>query len=345
MPRTAPEVPTLLNDTEEEQTCYSCHNGNVAQKNVQADFQKISRHPVEQTAIGVTGQHHDPKESPLMLQGHVECADCHNTHASNNRSASAPSVSGKQDRVSGVSLSGTGIVPPLFASYEYEVCFKCHADSSSRYPIIMRVISSVNTRVQFDPANSSYHPVAAVGKNNDVPSIPSSYEPMLTVTSMIYCTDCHDSDDSIAVGGTGPRGPHGSRYSPLLRERYEMADNTGEAQSSYALCYRCHNRTSILADVSFQKSSSMRGGHSGHLGPAVNAPCSSCHDAHGVKDDGVSGSHTHLINFNTAIVQPLTSSGYAMPVFIDNGSRAGSCILTCHGVAHDGLNAASLYRY
>jgi hypothetical protein len=334
-----------MNGAEEEQNCYPCHNGAVASRNIQAEFQKPSHHPVEIAAIGITPGHHDPNESPTLLLGHVECADCHNAHAANNRAAAAPAVSGKLDRVSGVALSGSGITAPLYASNEYEICFKCHADSSSRYPMIIRVFNTVNARLEFDPANPSFHPVTAMGKNSDVPSIPSSYQPALTPSSVIYCTDCHDSDDSTAVGGSGPRGPHGSIYRPLLRERYETTDNTPESSSSYALCYRCHNRTSILSDVSFQKNASGKGGHSGHLGPSVNAPCSACHDPHGVKDDGLSGSHTHLINFDATISQPLTSSGYPVPVFNDSGSRSGNCTLVCHGIVHDGTNAGSWYRY
>ncbi len=335
----------LLNAAEEEQTCYPCHNGNVASRNVQAEFQKASHHPVELTAIGITPNHHEPNESPTLLAGHVECADCHNSHAANERTANAPALSGKMDRVSGVTLGGSGIVPPLFAVYEYEVCFKCHADSSSRYPVIARVVSTVNTRLQFNPANPSYHPVTATGRNNDVPSIPSTYQPDLTASSIIYCTDCHDSDDSVSLGGSGPRGAHGSIYSPILRQRYEMNDNTPESPANYALCYQCHNRSSILSDISFQKNSTGKGGHSGHLGSPVNTPCSACHEPHGVKDNGLSGSHTHLINFDSTIVQPLASSGYSVPVFNDNGTRSGNCTLVCHGVSHDGFNGASLYRY
>lgn len=335
----------LMNRVEEEENCYPCHNGNVASSDIQAGFMKPSRHPVNLTAAGVTANHHEPDERPALLVDHVECADCHNAHAANGRPAAAPAVSGKLDRVSGVTLGGSAIIPPRYAAYEYEICFKCHADSSSRHPLIVRVQNTVNTRVEFNPANASYHPVAAGGANSDVPSIPSALRPDLTVSSIIYCTDCHDSDESASVGGTGPRGPHGSLYPPLLRERYEMTDNTPENAAGYALCYRCHNRTVILSDASFQKNGAGKGGHSGHLGPAVNAPCSACHDPHGVTGNVSAGSHTHLINFDMGIVLPLSGSGYSTPVYNDGGSRTGSCSLTCHGKAHDGFIGSSVYRY
>ena len=343
-PHSADGPERLLNYLEEEKNCSPCHNGNVASKNIQAQFQKVSRHRVEMTTIGVTPNHHTAGESPAFLTGHVECVDCHNPHASNDTPvASPPSVSGSLKSVSGVTINGGGITPPNYAKYEYEICFKCHADSETLFPAVPRVVNTVNARIEFSLDNPSYHPVAGSGRNPDVPSLPSAYEPTLTAASIIYCTDCHDSDESVSVGGSGPRGPHGSQYSPLIRERYETTDNTPESPGNYALCYRCHNRSSILLDESFQKRTAgvtaSKGGHSGHLGPSVNAPCSSCHDAHGVKDNGVSGDHTHLINFDTRIVGAAPSNSY--PFFADYGTRSGSCTLVCHGVEHD----AAFHRY
>jgi hypothetical protein len=107
-----------------------------------------------------------------------------------------------------------------------------------------------------------------------------------------------------------------------------------ESPSTYELCYWCHNRTSILSDVSFRKNGAGKGGHIGHITGTVNAPCSICHDPHGILDNGMSGSHTNLINFDTRYVTAV--SGNAYPLFADTGSRSGSCMLVCHGVIHDG---------
>jgi predicted CXXCH cytochrome family protein len=305
----------LLYYPEEEKNCYLCHDGNVAQKNIKAQFQRISAHRVDATT-GV----HDPTERPdLMTARHVECADCHNPHAANGTSAEAPRVSGRLAKVSGVD-AGKAVVNP--AVNEYEICFKCHADLAPGLPYIPRVVNSTNTRLEFSTLNPSYHPVVGIGKNlTDVPSIPSTYEPTLTASSVIYCTGCHADDGGVS------RGPHGSSFPPILRDRYETIDGTIESFTAYALCYRCHNRTSILNDDSFGES-----GHNLHI-VEQNAPCSVCHDPHGIVDDASPGSRTHLINFDTRIVSP--APGNTKPIFNDTGRFSGNCTLVCHGTTHN----------
>ncbi len=316
----------LLYNAREEDNCYACHKGNVAKKNIYAQFQKSSHHAVEYAA-----DVHSPVESPLMITNHVECDDCHNPHSVSGATASAPYISGRLTWVSGVDLNGAAVTP---ASYEYQICFKCHADStpsilfSPGYPI-PRAISTTNLRTKFNTINPSYHPVEGIGKVMSVPSIPSPYTPTLTATSSIYCTDCHDSDESSSAGGSGPRGPHGSVYPPILLMQYTTYDNTIESFQNYALCYRCHNRDTVLSSRSFKK-------HQTHV---INdqAPCSVCHDPHGVPSDaGVTGSHTHLINFNTSIARPV--SGQVYPLYTDNGNGTGSCTLICHGMTHVNLS-------
>jgi hypothetical protein len=143
------------------------------------------------------------------------------------------------------------------------------------------------------------------------------------------CTSCHADDD-------GGRGPHGSSFAPILRERYDTAGSTAESYEAYALCYRCHDRRSILADESFRRApqrTASGGGHSGHL--AAGIACAACHDPHGVPRQvpgAAAAAHTHLINFDLRVAQPV--GGEEAPRFVDGGHRAGSCTLVCHGVEH-----------
>jgi hypothetical protein len=269
--------------------------------------------------------------------------DCHNPHAANNnKTVAPPEVSGRLDGVSGVTIDDAIVRPAI---NEYEICFKCHAASSAQsiFPPVPRVIQEYNTRLEFQTNNPSYHPVAGTGASNDVPSL---IMPM-TISSQIYCTDCH-SDESVANGGSGSRGPHGSQYAPILKEQYKTTnDNIIYSNNNFALCYRCHYESSIMSDNTFRKNvDSNKGGHFGHVqssalvGPDPQSPiyasCSVCHDPHGIRDNGVSGSHKRLINFDTRVVSALPASGFSVPIFSGTGNGTGSCTLVCHGVQHDG---------
>lgn len=317
----------LLHKLAEEENCYPCHSRTISTLDIKSQFLKISHHPVEATTIDITGNHHDPAEDVSFLQGHVECLDCHNPHAAHGTEADPPDASGRLALVKGKNKSGT-VVDSV--TYEYEICFKCHGDSSNSIPIVTRWINENNTALEFNPANPSYHPVISIGQNTDMPSLPSTYEPELTTTSIISCVDCHDSNETSKLGKGGPRGPHGSIFRPILRQRYDTMDNMLESEFAYTLCYRCHDRIKLLDDQGLYNSS----GHREHV---VNqhAPCAACHDPHGVQFNAL-GSQTHLINFAVAIVAPFGTN--TTPLFYDNGDRSGSCVLVCHGRDHDGVN-------
>jgi predicted CXXCH cytochrome family protein len=302
----------LLNAAGEEDNCYPCHNGNVAAKNVQAEFNKLSRHPVS----GNTGVH-DAAEPGVIQSRHVECADCHNPHATNTLGGEPP---GSLAGVRGITITGTEVKPVAF---EYQVCFRCHADSTGKpAPLIARQIAQTNVRLEFDPANPSHHAVAGPGRSANVPSL----LPPWTTASVLRCRDCHNNDAGPGAGGIGPGGPHGSTHPPLLERRYVTTDRTTESAANYALCYKCHNRNAIINE----------GGpfpyHKKHI-IDDRTPCSVCHDAHGIS--GAQGNPTNnsrLINFDVSVVTP--SSGGLLR-FESLGPNRGRCYLTCHGKNHN----------
>lgn len=298
----------LLHFARLEDNCLNCHDGSVAKTNLKSEMLKFSRHDVARYE-GI----HDLKESPSAAIRHVECVDCHNPHAVQDTHAKAPVVPGAMLGVSGVTASGGSTER---AQYEYEVCFKCHADNPNRpQSTITRQITQTNTRLEFDPSALSFHPVLAPGANRNVPSL----KPPMTVATMIYCTDCHNSDSA-----SGAKGPHGSNYQNLLAYRYETSDYTQESSYSYQLCYRCHSRNSILNNESFAK-------HTEHLQKQI--PCSACHDAHGISSvQGTSSNNSHLINFDTTIVRPDPATGRLE--FEDTGIFHGRCYLQCHDKTH-----------
>lgn len=315
-PHTAGSRERLLIFKFEEDNCLDCHDGRVATTDIASAMAKPYYHGVED----FTGVH-DAAEDYAWEQvpRHVECSDCHNPHqAGETPSPGAGVVSGATQGVRGISAAGQ-MVPA--AQYVYEICFKCHSDIANNVinsPPVSRQLTNLDTRQTFNPANPSFHPVVGQGKNSDVPSLLPPY----TIHSIISCTDCHGSSDPL-----GPAGPHGSDYRYLLTERYVTEDNTPESPSSYALCYQCHSRSILMQDRSFV--------HREHV-VDQNAPCSACHDAHGISAmQGNTLHNTHLINFDLSIVAP-TPAGRLE--YIDRGRLRGDCFLNCHGVLHDPMS-------
>jgi predicted CXXCH cytochrome family protein len=298
----------LLQSRTPEENCLVCHNGVVVKKNIAADFQKISIHP-----ITLNSQAHSPNEDPINPRvRHVVCADCHDPHSVRDMPAVAPNASGALANLTGVTAGGA-IIRPL--QREYELCFRCHADSVARGPAtVTRQFPQTNLRLAFSLANQSFHPVVGIGKNlNSVPSLIAPW----TVNSLMYCTDCHNSDSGPKAGGSGANGPHGSIFAPILERNLALADYQSESPATYALCYKCHDRNRVLSSVSFRF-------HYSHV-VQDKAACTTCHDSHGV------ATQPHLVNFNTTYV---TASSLGPISYTATGTSKGVCTLTCHGYDH-----------
>ena len=310
----------LLIFENEEDNCLSCHNGRVARTNIQSELLKRSAHdPTRRTG------RHDPTESHGGDRDHVECSDCHNPHAVSklSRGSRYIPIDATLAKVKGV---GSGGSPTEEAQHEYEVCFRCHGDRAAKIDRrIERQSNTDNLRLKFSPSNPSAHAVISSSRNSGSESV--SLLSSVPTGTMLRCTDCHNNDSGPRAGGGGPSGPHGSVHDNLLERNYTTKDNTPESAVTYAMCYKCHNRTSILNDESYR-------GHKLHIEDA-QTPCSACHDPHGVSRTGGgrgNSDHTHLINFDMAIVFPEESTGRLE--FKDTGRFSGNCTLTCHNVPH-----------
>ncbi len=307
----------LLKHAAEEQVCLDCHNGHVARSNIDTALSKISAHPLNLTT-GV----HDPTENVLVSDRHVECQDCHNSHAVWPIAAGM----GTLRNVRGITIGGAEVDP---ITAEYQLCFRCHGDTQPSAEVrTNRLIPEPNVRLDFSTSNPSYHPIAAPGANPNVPSLISPW----STGSTMKCTDCHDNDEPFPGPDSTSRGPHGSNYQPILQRQYITTDPNPESASAYALCYKCHDRSSILGDQSFSKHrrhiSGMGGGGGGG---SLNTPCNVCHDPHGVRPSGLH-SGTKLINFDLDVVQP-NSDG--LLYYQSTGTFEGSCYLSCHGKNHN----------
>lgn len=277
-----------------------------SRKNIETEFVKAYRHPTFD-AKGIHRSNEILPEADSRMPRHAECVDCHNPHYLSPENKFA-GIRGK--RVGNVVSS---------VSKEYELCYKCHAESANlpgRF---------TNKRIEFALTNPSFHPVEGEGKNTAVISLLKPYKEKkgnAGDVSTISCSDCHGSEDP-----QGARGPHGSLYEHILVDHYSIGDNQLETPFAYALCYRCHDRASILGNESFRYHALHIEGRSGATG-ARGTSCYTCHSSHGSPDN------KYLITFNRAVVSP-NSQGQLK--FVEKGVSTfrGECYLSCHGVDHN----------
>ena len=250
---------------------------------------------------------HDPVEAAIVQSRHVECVDCHNPHASN---ATAGTLSGSLIGVRGVDINGLEVNP---ATTEYQICFRCHADSAGKpAPLVARQIAQGNARLEFSTGNPSYHPVAGIGRSTNVPSLIAPW----TVSSIMKCGDCHNNNTGPGAGGTGPKGPHGSTNVVLLERPYALT----ATPTAGDICYKCHNQTVVKAESPHNRSEHLRYG------------CKACHDPHGISStQGNTTYNSRLINLSTTDNTPV---GTPAKLYIDTVAR--KCYLNCHGESHNG---------
>jgi predicted CXXCH cytochrome family protein len=308
----------LLAWRQERDNCLACHAGTVARKNIAAEFDngsKSSRHPIE-----IAEWTHDPVESAASMPRHVTCVDCHNPHAATAKPAIPPAVPGALQGVSGVSAGG---IPVREATFEFQVCSKCHGVREPAGAGITRVEATRIVSTKIDPSNQSFHPIVTQGRNSTIKGLITP----LTASSMIGCTDCHNNDDW-SPNGISPRGAHASRYAPILERYYQTTDPTPESATNYDLCYKCHDRSTLLRDGA---------GMFPHYKHVVEkqAPCAACHDAHG------SRRNAHLINFMTRDINGatvVTPNAAGRLEYQTTGVGRGTCYLACHGRQHAPLS-------
>jgi predicted CXXCH cytochrome family protein len=280
--------------------------------------------------IGLNGASYQVNQQLPLRTPRVECVDCHNSHVSGSSSVMAGRIKRSLKMVKGISKDTLGSVD---ASHEYEICYKCHSGSFA-YKFVgvdkpNRVIGETDQMKRFDPANPSYHPVAALRRGNGASLLAQYQSSMLS----IECSDCHNSDESKKAGGSGPNGPHGSRYPHILMARYEMPLKSGRGaagsgyRSDYALCFTCHSDIYVMTSgTSFMNGSVNE--HQSHV-VTFGIPCFACHDPHGVpaQDGATRANGAHLINFDRSYA---ASPSVPVPRYLSSGTASGSCTVSCH---------------
>lgn len=347
-----------------EQACIGCHNGaNISPmptwENVFAEYAapKVG-HPFPSST-----NPHDAAEGALLNNNrHATCADCHNSHGSEAVSIfpAAPLLRVSQKDVAGISATdGVTVLTP--AVNQYENCLRCHGTSTGKQVLPMYGYAPVRAVAAGDPLNlipqfavtsTSSHPVMH-GRNSPYPQ-PSLRATMMNLDGVtqgramgtqILCTDCHNSDDNREFGGAGANGPHGSKWTHILERRYEFSETATpgalisnlfpnpdlSVNGPYGMCAKCHDLTSILQNASWNQ-------HASHINTGLS--CSTCHTAHGMGATSGSISGERLVNFDLNVVAP----NGALPISYNRA--ANTCVLACHGVAHnpDGTVTSSVLR-
>lgn len=255
-----------------EVACYSCHslpsdgfksalntdwyglgaNMSAASQAIYGQLQQPYGHRVGQWS----GEHRstatdEVSGNRLATPQHVECTDCHNSHAAGKVAVSGPKRSAATPASNAIGpdspLAGVwGVEPPTASMWtapnvtgytvlsaavkEYQVCFKCHSGFNAT-PI------GTDQAKEFNTNNASYHPV--MGPTRSPHLDPASMkEPWKNVGAQtMYCSDCH-----MASGAAQASGSHGSEYPYALQGYWNGGNNrlATETNDSDLLCNNCH---------------------------------------------------------------------------------------------------------
>jgi len=336
-----------------EQDCVACHSGgsniSPAAPDVFSEFKKKA-HP-----FPAGSNTHDAAESTLLNNNrHSTCADCHDSHASQqvNTFAPPPTLRISQTGIAGISANdGTTVLTS--AVNQYENCLRCHGTSSGKqanplfgYLPARAAADPLNVLKYFGATAKSTHPVMRPRGSSGLPQ-PSLLASMLdlqggtthgrSMGTQIFCTDCHNSDDNREFGGTGPNGPHGSQYWHILERDYECSQAPGgpgtpvtinrnplpdlSIHGPYGMCAKCHDLNIVMQAISWS-------GHQNHV-YTDGFSCSVCHNAHGVGSTSSNPNGDRMIDFDVNVVG--SNNGLA----ISYNRASDTCTLVCHSVAHN----------
>jgi predicted CXXCH cytochrome family protein len=349
-----------------ELDCLTCHNGGSSIPSGMAPYANLANeygsakvgHP-----FPTSTNPHDAAENTLLSNNrHATCVDCHSAHGTEQVGTFPPPplLRVSQKDVAGIS-SSDGITVLAPAINQYENCLRCHGTSSGKQvkPIYgyfpVRAVAGgdpLNLIPQFATSATSSHPVMHLRSSSY--SQPSLRTAMLnldgstagrTMGTQILCTDCHNSDDNREFGGTGPNGPHGSKWSHILERNYGynappvqpggtvgnlFLSNDLSVTGPYGLCAKCHDLTIVESSTSWAY-------HANHIADGFS--CSTCHTAHGMVAGAGAISGERLVNFDMNIVG--SNSGAAVSYSKSTGA-AGTCVLVCHGTTHNSDGSVSM---
>jgi predicted CXXCH cytochrome family protein len=301
-------IPAMLR-VREPALCLTCHSGSAG-PDVASPFAKSYRHPLVADRGPVSANTLDVALPGAVRAGAATCSACHNPHVAGADPVRprAPNASKALLGVARVRVSnGAPGTSPLFTAVpasdtslvrEYELCFKCHSNANGTPALRADLAADLN------PANASFHPVEAQGRNTGVDrrSFAQGWSPDRLVT----CSDCHAPD------GDAGRGPHGSSYPHILKKPYN-ATTRSQPTTELDLCFECHAYRTYGDPAGGPASAFSRyPGHASHVAKGIS--CFGCHDAHGSA-------------FQPALLA-LRSPG--LSAYAQDIAGAANCTTSCH---------------
>jgi predicted CxxxxCH...CXXCH cytochrome family protein len=287
--------------------CYNCHGstaspaagaqGNRSGKDIQSQIAHAttagqSGHPSVSDAVHDSVAEFNAAAFGNTLGGkarHASCLDCHDTHEARPTGAGRTVGSATTGNAAGPALQGawgvrfTGTLAafatPTAANFtkttivagtdlEATLCFKCHSafyGTLPNAPSSSPAFQETDQVKEFNPANAGFHPVLAT--NSATLGSTGNIKAPFTRTSLMTCTDCHESDVT-----TDPNGPHGSAARFLLKGPNTTWNNTIAVSGSTGMpagtfCINCHNQN-------------FSGGRfTNHTNGRHNIACMNCHAA------------------------------------------------------------------
>lgn len=389
----------LVKAPSETDQCYTCHAGGTGGADVRAQY--ALGQPANDPATRSYWSHDttDPGDHVLdsgnefqgKLTRHSQCSDCHDPHgATTAKSVMTPTgwtAPGGFTKASGVAVTngaaGTvptytwldGMVQPVSA--EYQLCFKCHTSFTTLPDDVPGKPSQgfSDLAVDFNPANPSYHPIEAPGRNQtqklaDSLEGESSYKLWkFKTTDTVRCVSCHASNttgtstDPAQNAADAALTVHASTNRGILIRPYENRVLSAAGQfydaKGAALCLTCHMETPFMNRLRPAAAegtnfvfhglhmSGITSKGSGGLDidtPGAgqgNARCAECHFGnHGTTQlpQGQQVSGDRLVGFSPNVLPSKAAGG--VPTFTKTAT-GGTCTLTCHGKDHQGARYTS----
>ncbi|HEY3334601.1 MAG TPA: cytochrome c3 family protein [Candidatus Limnocylindrales bacterium] len=372
--------------------CFSCHNGTGANANVAAQLSSATpndpstdswyQHPATATNTNHISDH-DAQEFAGITNRHAECADCHQPHLSDaTKTMVTPqgwTASGSIAGASGIAVAngGANTIPEFTwqktSTLEYQLCFKCHSGYTglTGWNTTSPSRSQLDKAVELNPANLSYHPVEAAGKNTSTQLDASLAGPSslrlwsgLSTGSVIRCANCHAASTVVAPAADASLDNHASANRGILvrpyRDRVLRTASQNFTVGDFGLCFACHSTSPFLDFSGSVRPDTNFGGHGLHVvalagnadtgatnsidrdGDGLgNALCAECHfnqhgsafPANSTALEGAQQPATGLVNF-APNVRPFNGT----ISFVRNANGTSTCTLRCHGKDHNGLS-------